>query len=144
MELKILGSISPYCKDDKNCPGYLVTEGSSKVLLDCGNGITRNLKLPEDLENLNIIISHLHKDHYGDLLSLGYATYVFHNLGYLPNRVKVYIPEADMRNVTEDFKDADGWGASHMVKTPILDYVFLQEFGPEQFLSLFHIMRKQN
>lgn len=135
MEIKILGSISPYCKEDKNCPGYLVTEGSSKVLLDCGNGITRNLKLPEDLENLNIIISHLHKDHYGDLLSLGYATYVFHNLGYLPNRVKVYIPEADMRNVTEDYKDADGWGASHMVKKPILDYVFLQEFGPEQFFE---------
>ena len=55
MEIKVLGTVSPYCKDDKNCPGYLVTNDQTKILLDCGNGITRNLKLPDDLENLNII-----------------------------------------------------------------------------------------
>ena len=49
MEVKFLGTVSPYCKDEKNCPGYLVTEANTKILLDCGNGITRNLKLPDDL-----------------------------------------------------------------------------------------------
>ena len=27
MEVKFLGTVSPYCKDEKNCPGYLVTNG---------------------------------------------------------------------------------------------------------------------
>lgn len=135
MEVKILGTVSPYCKDDKNCPGYLVTDGKQKVLLDCGNGCTRNLKLPEDLDSLTIVISHLHKDHYGDILSLGYATYVFHNLGYLPNRIKVYLPEADMIDATEHYKDDDGWGASRTIKKPIIDYTYLEEFGKEHFFE---------
>lgn len=135
MEVKFLGTVSPYCKDEKNCPGYLVSDGNNKILLDCGNGITRNLKLPEDLENLTIIISHLHKDHYGDLLTLGYATFVFHNLGYLPNRIKVYIPEPDMYTVSEGYTDDEGWGASRLVKQALIDYEFLQKFGEEQFFE---------
>lgn len=30
MDLKILGSVAPYCKNGKNCPGYLLTEGKEK------------------------------------------------------------------------------------------------------------------
>ena len=48
---------------------------NNKILLDCGNGITRNLNFPEDLNNLTIIISHLHRDHYSDIFSIAYATY---------------------------------------------------------------------
>ena len=73
MELKVLGTVSPYCKLDKNCPGFLIKNGEHKILLDCGNGITRLLNLQEDLKNLTIILSHLHKDHYGDILSIAYA-----------------------------------------------------------------------
>ena len=135
MEIKVLGTVSPYCKDKKNCPGYLVKSNKTKVLLDCGNGITRNLTLPDDLENLNIIISHLHKDHYGDLLSLAYATYVFHNLGYLQERVKVYIPEPNMYQVSEGYTDEDGWGASRLVNKPLIDYEFLNKLGDEQYLE---------
>lgn len=135
MEIKILGTVSPYCKDTKNCPGYLVTSENSKILLDCGNGITRNLILPENLDNLNIIISHLHKDHYGDLLSLGYASYVFHNLGYIQERVKVYIPEPDIYTVSEGYTDEDGWSATRLVKKNLIDYEFLKNFGEEHFFE---------
>ena len=92
MKLKILGSVSPYVKGKNNCPGYLVTKGNTKILLDCGSGITREMKLPDDLQDLTIIISHLHRDHYTDLLTLGYATYVYHNLGFLNKKINVYIP----------------------------------------------------
>lgn len=135
MEIKILGTVSPYCKDTKNCPGYLVTENNTKVLLDCGNGCTRELKLPEDLENLTIIISHLHKDHYGDLLSLGYASYVFHNLGYLSKKIKVYIPKGDLITSLENYQAPDNCRKLNLVKKPIIDYLFLQEFGPEQYFE---------
>ena len=54
MKLKVLGSVSPYIKGNDNCPGYLIENENAKVLLDCGSGITREMKLPDDLENLTI------------------------------------------------------------------------------------------
>ncbi len=135
MEIKILGTVSPYCKDTKNCPGYLVTENNTKIILDCGNGCTRELKLPEDLKNLTIIISHLHKDHYGDLLSLGYASYIFHNLGYLSKRIKVYIPNGELITRLEDHQASDDCKKLKSVQKPIIDYLFLQEFGHEQYFE---------
>ena len=74
MQLKVLGTVSPYSKEEKNCPGFLVTTENNKILLDCGNGITRNLNFPEDLNNLTIIISHLHRDHYSDIFSIAFLT----------------------------------------------------------------------
>lgn len=93
MKLKVLGSVSPYCTKKSNCPGYLLEKDSNRILLDCGNGITREMSFPNELENLIIIISHLHRDHYGDLLTIGYASYVYHRLGLLKEKIKVYIPK---------------------------------------------------
>ena len=95
MEIKVLGTVSPKCYNNKNCPGYLVSNGNKKILLDCGNGSTKYINSIEELSNIIIIISHLHRDHWGDLLSLSYDSYVLHNLGILKERVKVYIPEPD-------------------------------------------------
>ncbi len=93
MKLKVLGSVSPYCTKKGNCPGYLIEENNNKILLDCGNGITREMSFPKKLENLIIVISHLHRDHYGDLLTLSYASYVYHHLGLLKEKIKVYLPK---------------------------------------------------
>lgn len=95
MKIIPLGSISPYPKNTMNCPGYLVIEGKNKILLDVGNGVSRLLHMPEDLQHLNIIISHFHKDHYADLFALAYASFVYHNLGLLEEKVKVYLPSDD-------------------------------------------------
>ena len=100
-----LGTISPYPKGKHNCPGFLVESGKQKVLLDCGNGITSLLNFPEDLKNLQVILTHLHKDHIGDIGCLQYASYTHHNLGELEERVKIYLPKKDFqfskRNITE-------------------------------------------
>jgi ribonuclease BN (tRNA processing enzyme) len=40
-----LGTVSPYCKDDKNCPGFLIEINDKRILLDCGSGITRLLNM---------------------------------------------------------------------------------------------------
>ncbi len=90
-----LGTVSPYCKDEHNCPGFLVLYKNQKILLDCGNGITRYMDFPSGLENLNVIITHYHKDHYGDMGVLQYASYVYHNLGLLNKKINVYLPKED-------------------------------------------------
>lgn len=91
--IRVLGSISPYCKDESNCPGYMYYDNEGKILLDCGFGVSRLIKMPDDLNNLTIVISHLHKDHYSDLFALAYASYVYHNMGMLDTKINVYIPE---------------------------------------------------
>ena len=109
-----LGTVSPYCKGSKNCPGFLIYSNNQNLLLDCGSGITRLLNMPADLKNLVIIISHLHKDHYSDLSSIGYATYVYKNLGLLKDKVKVYIPKEEVFSQ---------------------DYEYLMNFREENFLE---------
>ncbi len=124
MILKILGSVSPYPKTNNNCVGYLIydSDNSQKILLDCGNGITRLMKFPETLENLTIIISHLHKDHYADLSAIAYTSYVYHNLGLLNSRVKVYIPNS--KNLE--------------------DYHYLMNYGTENYMDFYVYDEKSN
>lgn len=130
-----LGTVSTYCYDGKKCPGFLVQYGENKILLDCGNGISEYMNLPDDLNNLIIIISHLHSDHYGELLSIAQTSYVFNRLGYLNERIKVYIPEGDKIKVTENYEDADGWGASRTVEKNLLDFDYLLSLEKESYLE---------
>lgn len=124
MILKILGSVSPYPKKSNNGVGYLIydTDNNQKILLDCGNGITRLMDFPNDLENLTVIISHLHKDHYDDLSAIGYASYVYHNLGLLNNKVKVYIPNSN----------------------DLEDYHYLLNYGTENYIDFYVYDEKNN
>lgn len=91
-----LGTASPYTKGNMNCPGFLVQHNDKKILLDCGNGVTRLLNFPEDLKDLSVVITHYHKDHFGDLGAIQYASYVYHNLGLLDKKVKIYLPKDDI------------------------------------------------
>ena len=101
MEIKVLGSVSPYPKANNNCPGYLISD-NNKLLLDCGSGALRFFDM-KDLENLKVVISHFHKDHYSDLFSLAYATYVYHNLGMLDKKVDVYLPSPKTKEEYIDY-----------------------------------------
>lgn len=61
------------------CSCYLVTEGETSILLDCGNGAfgaLRELTDPAGLDS--IFISHLHADHFFDLVP--YAFFVGNGL----------------------------------------------------------------
>jgi len=91
-----LGTISPYPKNNMNCPGFLIKYNDQKILLDCGNGITRFLNFPNDLENLNVVITHYHQDHFSDIGSIQLASYVYHNLGMLNNKIKIMLPNNDI------------------------------------------------
>ncbi len=113
MFVQVLGSVSPRCYKDKNGICYkIVTENNYKILLDLGPGSSRLLEM-NDLNDLIIIISHLHKDHYSDLLSLGYDSFVLHRIGLLKNKIKVYIP------FDED----------------LLDYKYLMGFTKDNYLE---------
>ncbi len=93
MVIKVLGTQSPYSTPGHNCPGFLITYGEKKILLDCGSGTHSLLNLPFDLNNLSIILSHLHRDHYNDIYNLQYASFVFHNQNRLNKPIDIYMPK---------------------------------------------------
>ena len=95
IEVIPLGTVSPYCKDEKNCPGFLIKCNDYNLLLDCGNGISRYLEFPNILNNLYIFITHLHKDHYGDLSTIEYASYVYNKIGLLDKKIQIYTPKSN-------------------------------------------------
>jgi len=79
MKLHILGCYSPYPPSLGVGPGYLVEHGATKVLLDCGSGVVSNLGKVCNLQMNEpdaVILSHLHADHFCDLLVLRYARFL--------------------------------------------------------------------
>lgn len=91
---------SPYSLPNHHCPGFLVRHGDAKLMLDCGSGTHSALSMPDDLNGLGIVISHMHLDHCSDIGSIQYASYVFHEHRRLSAPVDIWIPRRpEARNV---------------------------------------------
>ena len=61
MFLTVLGRHGPYPRPGGACSGYLLEDGETRVLIDCGSGVlSRLLEImrPEQLDA--IVLSHLH------------------------------------------------------------------------------------
>jgi ribonuclease BN (tRNA processing enzyme) len=74
MRLTVLGK-SPSWEDAGGaCSSYLVEEGSTTILVDCGSGALGKLRARIDYRDVDaIVISHLHADHLLDLVPLSCA-----------------------------------------------------------------------
>ena len=59
----------------RSCAGYLLEAGPTRLLIDCGSGITRRLaELSLDWRTLtHVALTHFHIDHHGDLPTLIFA-----------------------------------------------------------------------
>ncbi len=56
------------------CSGYLVEDGGTSVLLDCGNGVFGKLRERIDYVDVDaVVITHVHADHFIDLVPFSYA-----------------------------------------------------------------------
>lgn len=71
MRLTVLGSSASYASAGRACAGYLVGDGGTSVLLDCGNGTIANLaSVLDPLAVGAVVITHEHIDHFADLYAL--------------------------------------------------------------------------
>lgn len=51
------------------CSGYLVQDGATALLVDCGSGVFSKLRRVHDYVDVDaIVITHMHPDHYFDLV----------------------------------------------------------------------------
>ncbi len=72
MQLTVLGTRSGMPAEGQPSSGYLVGAAGTRLLLDCGPGITTALSAVVPAESLDaVVISHMHADHCYDLLPLG-------------------------------------------------------------------------
>jgi ribonuclease BN (tRNA processing enzyme) len=74
MRLTVLGKSPAWQDVDGACSGYLVQDGDVRVLVDCGNGVFGKLRKFVDYVDVDaVVISHLHADHFIDLVPYSYA-----------------------------------------------------------------------
>jgi ribonuclease BN (tRNA processing enzyme) len=92
--LTILGSGTAAPNPGGANSGYLLREGSTAVVMDCGPGTAGRIALHVPVNQLSgIAISHLHPDHYFDLVALNYLLkFGEPRPPSLPPRVPLWLP----------------------------------------------------
>jgi ribonuclease BN (tRNA processing enzyme) len=74
LKITVLGKSPSWQDAGGACSGYLIETDDTKVLLDCGNGVFGKLRERVDYTEVDgIVISHLHADHFLDLVPYSYA-----------------------------------------------------------------------
>lgn len=69
MKLTVLGCAGSFPSADSPCSSYLVEAGGFRLLVDLGNGALGALQRYSDLYGVDaVLLSHLHPDHWIDLL----------------------------------------------------------------------------
>ena len=94
LTLTILGAGPAAPNTGGACSGYLVRENGSAVLIDCGSGVAGRIGQhvpPRELRG--VAISHLHPDHYFDLVPLYYILkFGEPRPDHLEQRLPVFVP----------------------------------------------------
>jgi ribonuclease BN (tRNA processing enzyme) len=86
VRVTVLGKSPSWQDAGGACSGYLLEEGAYALLLDCGNGVFSKLRGYRDyVEVGSVLLSHLHADHFLDLVPFSYA------LTYAPRQQPVAV-----------------------------------------------------
>ncbi len=76
MKVTVLGAGAAYPGPGETCSGFLVQNDSTNLLVDCGNGVLGDLQKFIPLSDItDIYISHMHPDHFFDLIPFRYGLY---------------------------------------------------------------------
>src|SRR4051812_2931851 len=124
MRLTVLGKSPSWQDAGGACSGYMIEDGDTSVVLDCGNGVFSKLRQYRDYTRVDgVVISHLHADHFLDLVPFSYA------LTYAPRQQPVAVdrwPGTDCpacpdliapRGATDTFRRVVGaWGNEDLIE----------------------------
>jgi ribonuclease BN (tRNA processing enzyme) len=74
VRITVLGKSPAWPDAGGACSGYLVQDGDTCLLVDCGNGVFAKLRGTVDYADVDaVVITHLHADHVLDLIAFGTA-----------------------------------------------------------------------
>ena len=81
MQITVLGKSPSWPDAGGACSGYLVEDGATCLLLDCGSGVFSQLRRVREYVDVDaVLISHMHADHFLDLVPFACA------LSYAPRQ----------------------------------------------------------
>ncbi|MCW3001546.1 MAG: hypothetical protein JWQ20_844 [Conexibacter sp.] len=140
MRITVLGKSPSWQDAGGACSGYLVEEDGTFLLVDCGNGVFGKLRQHRDYVAVDaIVISHLHADHFLDLVPYAYA------LTYAPRQQPVPVdrwPGTDHparprlfapHGAAQTFRRIAGsWGSEDLVENAF----DIHEYAPAQELEV--------
>lgn len=93
MKLTCIGRYGPYPRPGTSCSCYLLEQSGKKIVIDMGCGsLTRLLGLVQPADIDALVLSHLHADHMGDVLTLRYALDASKKMGQRTVTLPVYLP----------------------------------------------------
>ena len=128
MKLTLLGIWGPFPRPNGGCSSYLVEDGDTRILLDCGSGSLSRLRtlIPDPLRLDAIVLSHMHADHCGEIDLYRYML----EFGQMKAPLSVFSPETDRLRypVFETVKTYDGMQAE--VGSMILKFSAMQHAVP--------------
>lgn len=130
MRITVLGKSPAWQDAGGACSGYLVEGGGRCLLLDCGNGVFGKLRAARDFTQVcAVVISHLHADHFIDLVPYAYALAYSHQARAAGSRPILYAPPG----ARETFRQITGaWQAEELIEQAFE----LREYDPAAELAL--------
>jgi ribonuclease BN (tRNA processing enzyme) len=131
LRITVAGSSCSVPRIDRACSAYLIEDGDFAFSLDFGTGAFANIRRYVDYDKLDaVVISHMHADHFLDLIPLRYA--IRYGSKRRKDRLPLWMPPggtAMLRAMTDVFH-GEGNG-------DFLDEAFdIKEFDPEQPLPI--------
>jgi ribonuclease BN (tRNA processing enzyme) len=126
----VAGSSSSIPRPERACSSYLVDDAEHPIVLDLGTGALANLRRYVDYDRLgSVVISHMHADHFIDLIPLRYA--LRYGTRRRSTKVGVYLPPgglAMLRRLVSVFAHEGG--------DFLADVYDLREYDPSRTLDI--------
>jgi ribonuclease BN (tRNA processing enzyme) len=128
MRLRILGKSPSWQDAGGACSGYLLQDGQTTVLIDCGSGVFSKLRRYADYARVDaIVISHLHADHFLDLIPYAYGlTHTQRSIG--DARPRLLVPEQGYSRLKTV---AGTWGGEHLIGDAFSVEEYTQDSNPK-------------
>lgn len=130
MRITVLGKSPAWQDAGGACSGYVVEAGGRCLLLDCGNGVFGKLRAARDFTDVGaVVISHLHADHFFDLVPYAYALAFSRQARAAGCRPALYAPPG----ARETFRRVTGaWEAAELIEQSFE----LREYEPGTEIAL--------
>lgn len=127
MRLTVVGKSPAWQDRDGACSSYLLEHDGCNLVLDCGNGAFAKLRCFVDYSAVAaVVISHMHADHFLDLVPYSYALKLAPGSSARP---RLYAPPGATAVVRQV---VSSWGSEELVETAFL----LEEYEPDAPLEV--------
>ncbi len=127
MRLHVLGSAPAWGNPGEACSGYLLEAGGGRIALDFGTGVLARLRRLRGAVPDAIVLSHLHPDHFADLVPLAYGL-AYGDFGW--ERLAVHVPPGGLDALD---RLAGAWGSTAALFTGPMD---VHEYDPGAALPI--------